>query len=93
MLRITADKNTAEYAAHDIEEALRNVKSAPFQLKPWVPLLAEGKVPKGNKLTALYSQNDLEMVTTLTRASVHVAPHDRVRYAGMFQLNYADSNS
>ena len=70
VLRITADKNTAEYAANDVEEALQSTEVKKLQLKPWIPCLAKDKVPGDKKLATLYTQEDFDMVTSLTRASV-----------------------
>lgn len=70
VLRITADKNTAEYAANDVEEAMQNMEVRRLLLKPWIPLLVHEKLPKDPKLTSLYSQADLDMVMKLTRTSI-----------------------
>jgi hypothetical protein len=70
VLRITADKTTAEYAADDIEEALQSTEVKKVQLQPWIPYLEKGKVPKDGMLATLYTQKDFDMVTSLTRASI-----------------------
>jgi hypothetical protein len=70
ILRITADKTTAEYVAEDIEEALQNVETKKVQLKAWIPWLEKAKVPEDKKLATLYTEEDFRMVTSLTRASI-----------------------
>jgi hypothetical protein len=70
VLRITADKTTAEYAANDIEEALQNTVTRKMQLRPWIPCLEENNSPKDRNLEKLYTQDDLDMVTSLTRTSI-----------------------
>ncbi|KAF1843054.1 uncharacterized protein K460DRAFT_378289 [Cucurbitaria berberidis CBS 394.84] len=73
VLRITADKHTAEYAANDVEEALQNAEGKRLQLKTWQPLLVNEKVPKNDKLISLFTQNDLDTVMNLTRTSIQGA--------------------
>ncbi|KAH4112949.1 hypothetical protein HBH47_217740 [Parastagonospora nodorum] len=70
VLRITADKTTADYAANDIEEALRKHITSKLQLKTWIPHLEEGKAPADEKLATLYSDEDFRIVTNVTRASI-----------------------
>jgi hypothetical protein len=70
VLRITADRTTAEYVADDIEEALQNVETKKVQLKSWIPWLDTAKVPEDQKLATLYTEEDFHMVTSLTRASI-----------------------
>lgn len=75
MLRITADKTTAEYAADDIEEALRNVHSQKLRLKNWANILDKAKLPADNKLVTLYTDDDFNLVTSLVGASVQRMDH------------------
>lgn len=70
VLRITADKTTAEYAATDIEESLQNTEVKRLNLKPWVPLLVKEKVPEGARLHSLFTKSDYDTVSTLTRTSI-----------------------
>lgn len=70
VLRITADKTTAEYAANDIVEALRTHIASKLQLKTWIPHLEEGKAPTDGKLATLYSDEDFRIVTNATRTSI-----------------------
>jgi hypothetical protein len=70
ILRITADKTTAEYTAFDVEKALQNIHVKKVQLKLWVPWLEEAKVSEDLKLADLFTQEHLDMVTSLTRVSI-----------------------
>jgi hypothetical protein len=70
VIRITADKTTAEYAANDIEEVLQNTASRKVNLRSWLPLLAEGTLPKDGQLQSLFSQGDLDVVSRLTRTNI-----------------------
>ncbi|KAF1919148.1 mitochondrial inner-membrane-bound regulator-domain-containing protein [Ampelomyces quisqualis] len=70
ILRITADKTTAEYTADDIEEALRNVHSQKLRLNHWAKFLDKAKLPPDNKLVTLYTDDEFRLVTSLTGASV-----------------------
>jgi hypothetical protein len=75
VLRITADKTTAEYAADDIEEALRNVHSQKLRLKNWANILDKAKIPADKKLVTLYTDDDFNLVTSLVGASVQRMDH------------------
>ncbi|KAF2824791.1 hypothetical protein CC86DRAFT_353360 [Ophiobolus disseminans] len=76
VLRITADKSTAEYAANDIQEALKNTEVKKLQLKPWIPCLDQDKVPEDRKLAALYTKEDFATVASLTRTSIQRMDND-----------------
>lgn len=49
VLRITADKNTAEYTADDVEEALSKARTTSLELKRWARQL---RVPLDASLVA-----------------------------------------
>jgi predicted flavoprotein YhiN len=70
ILRITADKTTAEYAADDIEKALKSVVTRKLQLKPWISSLEKNKVPQDEKVATLYTDDDFNLVNSLTRAVI-----------------------
>ena len=72
VLRITADKSTAEYAANDIEEALQNTASKRMNSGTYKALLVEGTVPADEELVMdmMLSQHDLDAVSSLTRTSI-----------------------
>lgn len=86
VLRITADKSTAEYAANDIQEALEGIVTEKLPLKSWVPCLVEERVPNNKRFAALYTQEHLDTVMSLTRTSIqssdtatavrHTQPHE-----------------
>ena len=72
VLRITADKSTAEYAANDIEEALQNTTSKRMNVDTYKALLAEEVIPKDKEpaLDLVYSQQDFDVVSALTRTNI-----------------------
>ncbi|KAF1958334.1 hypothetical protein CC80DRAFT_442254 [Byssothecium circinans] len=70
VVRITADKNTAEYAADDIEQLIQNVETKSLDLEAWAPYLAENTSVEGVK--RLFSEKDLRAVSTMTEASIFV---------------------
>jgi hypothetical protein len=72
VLRITADKSTAEYAANDIEEALQKTTSKRLNLDTWKALLVGGAVPTDRELSfdLVCSQQDFDVVSALTRTSI-----------------------
>lgn len=72
IVRITADKSTAEYAANDIEEALQHTNTKRMNLKNYMHLLEDGTIPKEKslELTALYSQRDLDVISALSKTSI-----------------------
>jgi hypothetical protein len=72
VLRITADKSTAEYAANDIEEALQNTTSTRMNVSTYKALLAEGVVPKDKEpaLDLVFSQQDFDVVSAITRTNI-----------------------
>lgn len=74
ILRITADKSTAEYAANDIEEALQTTVTERMNLLPYKPLLMDGIVSHDKKsdLTDLFSQKTLDSVSKLTQTIIEV---------------------
>jgi hypothetical protein len=80
VLRITADKSTAEYAANDVEEALQNTVSKRMNLAQYEPLLAQGTLVDDKKWVSLYSQHDFDVVSKLTRTSIDVVTDSIVRY-------------
>ncbi|KAF2875468.1 mitochondrial inner-membrane-bound regulator-domain-containing protein [Massariosphaeria phaeospora] len=92
VLRITADKSTAEYAADDVEQLLQRTESKRFTLSDWTPLLAEHPSPRplnalksGLAFTVsdIWDTKSLETVTQLSRAAVYVATQDRLIIRGL----------
>lgn len=80
IVRITADKSTAEYAANDIEEALQHTETKRMNLKNYIHLLEDGVISEEQKLdlTTFYSQKDLEVVSALTKTSIAVTSKNLV---------------
>lgn len=94
VLRITADKTTAEYAADDIEQALVATCSKKLHLKPWTHLLTKEKVPDNGKLATLFTQEHFDMITSLTRATIQSMDNSNtVRSPKCRVLSYADFHS
>jgi hypothetical protein len=63
VLRITADKVTAEYTADDVEATLSKAYSKTFTPEHWKGLLAEQQVSKRSRLSASLP---LDYVSSLT---------------------------
>ncbi|RMZ66435.1 respiratory complex assembly rmp1 [Pyrenophora seminiperda CCB06] len=74
VLRITADKTTAEYAADDIETALQTTVTERMNLLPYKQLLVDGIASNDRKsdLTELISRNILDAVSKLTQTTIEV---------------------
>lgn len=77
VLRITADKHAAEYAADDVEELLQSTEVRRFQLKSWLPSLdtVSGAEPS---LDNVFPDHVLREVAALTGAYLQRAT-DSVR--------------
>ncbi|KAL6704111.1 hypothetical protein ACN47E_008774 [Coniothyrium glycines] len=75
VLRITADKTTAEYAATDVEEALKHTETKQFNIRSWLPLLGLDRTKKmsHDDVRALIAQEDLDIVSKITRT--HISWH------------------
>ena len=73
VLRITADKTTAEYAANDIEEAFKHTEMKRMNLNNYLRQLANGNVTldsRSNLVSLFYTQKDFDVVSMLTRTSI-----------------------
>ncbi|EUC40292.1 hypothetical protein COCMIDRAFT_109188 [Bipolaris oryzae ATCC 44560] len=72
ILRITADKSTAEYAANDVEEALQRTEVKRMNLKNYMCLLEPDLIPRDQPLdlTTLFSQKDRDVISALTKTSI-----------------------
>lgn len=77
-LRITADKNTAEYAANDVEEILQCTETQRLYLAPWTSSMEDSKVPK--KPVAIFPQKLLNEVASISRTWVQVVSDHTVRH-------------
>ena len=71
VVRITADKNTAEYAADDVEALLQDCKSDLFDLEPWIPSLETAYATA--EVGAIFPEEALREVASMTGALVQVS--------------------
>jgi hypothetical protein len=85
VLRVTADKATAEYAADDIESLLQKAHSHKFQIKPWLPYLDSNGTP--DAFRAIYSEQTLNVVSSMTKTLIHFGGNDEVRYHSLLIIN------
>jgi hypothetical protein len=75
VLRITADKNTAEYTADDVQAVLKNTETGRFSLEPWLPFMVEDTVHKDSTAHRLSSEG-LATVGKLSETYIRVvSPH------------------
>ncbi|KAH8708560.1 mitochondrial inner-membrane-bound regulator-domain-containing protein [Phaeosphaeriaceae sp. PMI808] len=77
VVRVSADKNTAQYAANDIEEALGGVHTKQLRLQLWMPHFQEKKTVEAQSLfeqqtlvSTLFTEEDLNMVSAVTGAII-----------------------
>jgi hypothetical protein len=70
VLRITADKNTAEYAADDVERLLQNTETKRFHLRPWIPYLDDNYTT--GELVHVIPETSLNAVASMTGVSLQV---------------------
>lgn len=75
VLRITADKHTAEYAANDVELLLQASESQRFHFSTWVPHLEmiDGAEPTAERV---FSDDLMATVTALTGAQLQRATNE-----------------
>jgi hypothetical protein len=76
IVRITADKISAEYAADDVEQLLQSVEVKYFDLRAWAPYLEKHNAPEDT--TKLFSAQGLHLVTEMTEANVSIKPSNAV---------------
>ena len=77
VVRITADKSTAEYAANDIQELLQSTETIRLNLEPWVPFLEEDPAAKDGTAKRL-SLKALAAVGNLTRTYIQLVTKEMV---------------
>jgi hypothetical protein len=73
ILRITADKTTAEYAANDVEEAFQHTQRSRMNLNTYLGQIAKRDIKsdwKSDLVSLLYTPKDFDVVSMLTRTSV-----------------------
>lgn len=71
-LRVTADKNTAEYTANDVEEAISKARTTSLDLKRWFAQLDKTQFPPDNNLAASLPN---DYVSSLTGAHIVASDH------------------
>jgi hypothetical protein len=82
VLRITADKNSAEYAARDVEAVLKGTSRLQLNLEPWRPFLAKKHQALSN-LNEVFKPQDIAFVERMagvivqmtTKSSVSLVSH------------------
>jgi hypothetical protein len=79
VIRITAAKTNAEYAADDIEQLLQNTVSIKFHIGDWrkAELLDEEPI-KVNKLVDVFSQSSLQAIGRLSGVFIQPVAADTV---------------
>ncbi|KAF2656196.1 hypothetical protein K491DRAFT_628766 [Lophiostoma macrostomum CBS 122681] len=86
LLRITAAKGSAEYAADDIERVLQSTEAVRFYFKTWLECVPEEDIPesvlqdirKGNpnaRLVDIVPKRSFRKVEEITRTSIQIANH------------------
>ncbi|CAI6333173.1 unnamed protein product [Periconia digitata] len=83
VIRITADKTTAEYAADDIEQLLKGIHSTRLDLKKWIPYLSDYDESKG--MRAYLPDNVLHNISAMTQASVLPVTGDTISIQALSQ--------
>ncbi|KAF2020615.1 hypothetical protein BU24DRAFT_416283 [Aaosphaeria arxii CBS 175.79] len=85
VLRITADKSSAEYTTSDIEEVLSQVQSHKFDLSAYQWLLDEHATMANRKggMSDLVSQEALEQISSLSGTVLRVIHDDAIVIRGM----------
>ncbi len=78
VLRITADKNTAEYTADDVEEALSKARTTALDLKRWIAQLDEAKL---STYSSLVESVPADFVSSLTATHIVARNDHTVRVA------------
>ncbi|KAF2794827.1 hypothetical protein K505DRAFT_374358 [Melanomma pulvis-pyrius CBS 109.77] len=82
VLRITADKSTAEYAADDVQQLLQNTETLRLNLEPWLPFMTEDAVAK-NSTTKRLPPRTLEAVAKLSGTYIQVVTDHMVLIRGL----------
>jgi hypothetical protein len=81
ILRITADKTTAEYAANDVEEAFQHTQRSRMNLNTYLGQIAKRDIKldwKSDLVSLLYTPKDFDVVSMLTRTSVEAVGKNMV---------------
>ncbi|OCL08393.1 hypothetical protein AOQ84DRAFT_340442 [Glonium stellatum] len=81
VIRITADKSTAEYAAQDVEDYLRDTEAQRLRLEPWRPLLPEDQRSK-ESLVDLFRPKDITLAEEMSGAIIQPVSKDTFMVRG-----------
>ncbi|KAL1797575.1 hypothetical protein ACET3X_004181 [Alternaria dauci] len=90
ILRITADKTTAEYAADDVEEAIQRTEMKRMNMNSYMRQIAKKDVkvnPKSDLVSLLYTQKDFDIVSMLTRTSIEAVGKNMLTIRGFDKIS------
>ncbi|KAH6633560.1 mitochondrial inner-membrane-bound regulator-domain-containing protein [Boeremia exigua] len=88
ILRITADKNTAEYTADDVEAALSKSRTKTLSLNTWIGLLDERKISTSSDVLASLS---VDLVSSLTSTHIAAASDRTLHIYGLDEASVAEA--
>ncbi|KAF2628117.1 hypothetical protein BU25DRAFT_391627 [Macroventuria anomochaeta] len=88
VLRITADKTTAEYAANDILEAISKAHATSLDLRRWVGQLNEARLSSG---TSLAASLPADYVSSLTGTDIFAADDYTLTIHGLDETSVAEA--
>lgn len=91
VLRVTADKNTAEYTADDIEAALSKARTTMFQPQRWIEQLDKNRLSKNND--SLAASLPIDYVSSITGTHIYITGNDAVCFVGPKSDIMADVSS
>jgi hypothetical protein len=93
VIRITAAKSNAEYAADDIEQLLQATETRKFRLRDWqkAGLLDESRTRTG-ELIKLYNSESLEVIGKASGAYIQSVSNDTVCHRNT-RVGFADGSS
>ncbi|KZM19997.1 uncharacterized protein EKO05_0003344 [Ascochyta rabiei] len=88
VLRITADKNTAEYTANDVEEALSKTHTTSLDLKRWA---AQLNMPSSLPNNDLAASLPAEYVASITGAHIYPSDPFTLKIHGLNETSVAEA--
>ncbi|KAF9690835.1 hypothetical protein EKO04_011134 [Ascochyta lentis] len=88
VLRITADKNTAEYTANDVEAALSKTHTTSLHLNRWVALL---NLPNSLPNDGLAASLPADYVSSLTGAHIYPTDPFTLKIHGLNETSVAEA--
>ncbi|KAF2738829.1 hypothetical protein EJ04DRAFT_549713 [Polyplosphaeria fusca] len=89
ILRITADKSTAEYAVHDITDALRNTEAHTWNLEPWIPYIDQR--PGKARRATFFTQKIMQAISLVTGTSTHSIENNAIRIRGVTKASVEEA--